>query len=82
MLLSLILAHVQIACISESDVTDAAFSETSNKLVMLIKRMAAAVACAEALPGDALRRAHPRKRWLADARLDQPELIIGCWASG
>ena len=47
-----------------------------------MERVAAAVARAEALPHDALRRAHPRERCLEDVRLDRPELIVGCWASG
>ena len=48
----------------------------------LMERVAAAVARAEALPQDALRQAHPRERSLEDVRLDRPELIVGCWASG
>ena len=56
--------------------------ETRNKVAPLIERLAAAVARAEALPFDALRRANLRERSLEDVRLDQPELIVGCWASG
>ena len=44
--------------------------------------MAAGVARVEALPHDALRQAHPRERCLEDLRLEQPELVVGCWASG
>ena len=50
--------------------------------MLLFKRLAAAIARAEALPCDALRMAHPRERMLEDVRLDQPELVVGCWASG
>ena len=56
--------------------------ETLDRATTLLTYMAADVTYAEALPCDALRRAHPRERWLEDARLDQPELIVGCWASG
>ena len=55
---------------------------TGNEFVLLLDRVTAAVARADALPHDALRRAHPRERSLEDVRLDQPELIFGCWASG
>lgn len=48
----------------------------------LLDHIVAAVARAEALPHDALRRAHPRERSLEDLRLERPELIVGCWASG
>ena len=50
--------------------------------MLLLDRAVAAVARAEALPHDALRRAHPRERCLEDLRLEQPELIVGCWAIG
>ena len=43
---------------------------------------AAAIARAEALPHNELRRAHPRERTLEDLRLERPELLVGCWASG
>ena len=49
---------------------------------MLLERMAAVITLTEALPHDALRRAHPRERSMEDLRLKQPELIVGCWASG
>ena len=55
---------------------------TSNKCAAMVVCMAAAVARAEALPQNLLRRAHPRKRTLEDLRLEQPELIVGCWAGG
>ena len=55
---------------------------TIDKVELLLERMAVAVARAEAQPQDELRRAHPRERFLEDARLEQPELIVGCWASG
>ena len=51
-------------------------------MVSLVNRMAAAVARAEALPQDALREAHPRERTLEDLRLERPELLVGCRASG
>ena len=60
----------------------AASSSTGKEFAQLLERVAAAVTFAEALPHDALRGAHPRKRCLEDARLEQPELIVGCWASG
>ena len=53
-----------------------------NEHILLLNRAVAAVARAEALPQDALRRAHPRERCLEDLRLEQPELIVRCWASG
>ena len=56
--------------------------ETRGKLALLIDHMAEPVARAEALPHDELRKKDPRTRCLEDARLDRPELIIGCWASG
>ena len=57
--------------------------ETRWKVTMLIDGMTVAVMDIEAPPiKDELRRAHPRERWLEDARLERPELIIGCWASG
>ena len=59
-----------------------AFQETRDKAELLLERMAAAVERAEALPQDALRRAHPRKKSLEDVRLEGPELVVGCWASG
>ena len=54
---------------------------TGIQVVLLINGMAAAIA-RETLPHDALRKAHPRERSLEDLRLEQPELIVGCWASG
>lgn len=53
-----------------------------SEFVRVLDRMAAAAARAEALPQDALRAAHPRERCLEDVRLEQPELTLGCWASG
>ena len=53
-----------------------------SEFVRLLDRVAAAAARAEALPQDALRQAHPRERCLEDVRLAQPELTLGCWASG
>ena len=50
--------------------------------MLLLDRIAADVARAEALPHDALRRAHPREHTLEDLWLERPELIVGCWASG
>lgn len=55
---------------------------TGDEMLPLVDRIAAAIARAEALPHDALRKAHPRKRTLEDLRLERPELIVGCWASG
>ena len=55
---------------------------SGNEFVLLLDRVAADVARAEALPQDALRGAHPRERSSEDLRLEQPELIVGCWASG
>ena len=59
-----------------------ALTVTGIQVALMIDGMAAAVARAEALPHDALRQAHPRERTLEDLRLEQPELIVGCWASG
>ena len=59
-----------------------ASARTVDKFMLLLDRVATAVARAEALPHDALRRAHPRERSLEDVRLEQPELMVGCWASG
>ena len=53
-----------------------------NQWTLLLERVAAAVARAEALPHDALRSANPRERSMEDLRLEQPELVVGCWASG
>ena len=55
---------------------------TGIQVVLMIDGMAATVARAEAGPHEALRLAHPRARSLEDLRLEQPELIVGCWASG
>ena len=56
--------------------------ETRAKVELLVDRMADCVARRERLPLDELRRDNPRERWLEDARLERPELIVGCWASG
>ena len=47
-----------------------------------IVRAAVAASRAEDLPQDAMLQANPRERTLEDLRLEQPELIVGCWASG
>ena len=57
-------------------------ARAGDKFVLLLDRIAAYVARAEALPLDALRAAHARERSLEDLRLERPELIVGCWASG
>ena len=59
-----------------------ASAKPGNEFTILMEHVTAAVSRAEALPHDALRRAHPRERSLEDVRLEQPELIVGCWASG
>ena len=53
-----------------------------DNAVATIDRVAVAMARAEALPQDELRRANPRERTLEGLRLEQPELTVGCWASG
>ena len=53
-----------------------------DEMLVLVNRIAATIARAEALPQDALREAHPRERTLMDLRLERPELLVGCWASG
>ena len=63
------------------DMTTAS-AATNKEFVVLLDRVVSAVARAEALPHDALRAAHPRERCLEDVRLEQPELTVGCWASG
>ena len=50
--------------------------------VCLLDRVAAAVTRIEALPHDVLRPASPCQRSVEDLRLEQPALIVGCWASG
>ena len=55
---------------------------TGDNAMAMIGRVVVAMAHAEALPHDDLRRAHPRKRTLEDLRVEQPELTVGCWASG
>ena len=57
-------------------------SRTGDNAMATIDRMAVAMASAEALPQDVLRQAHPRDRTLEDLRLERPELMVGCWASG
>ena len=74
--------HLQIARIEASNAAGAAPHEPGDKVKLLFERVAAAVARTEALPQDELRQAHPRERCLEDVRLEQPELIVGCWASG
>ena len=75
------LALSQIAGIKEPTAATI-YPEKRKRAVLLLEHLAAAVACAEALPCDALRLANPHERSLEDMRLDQPELIVGCWASG
>ena len=55
---------------------------TGDNAMATIDRVAVAMARAEALPQDELRRTNPRERTLEDVRLEQPELTVGCWASG
>ena len=57
-------------------------TEDRNMLAVMIDGLAAEVKEVEALPQEALRRAHPRERCMEDARLERHELIVGCWASG
>ena len=58
------------------------FVAADDESVCLLDRVAAAVTRIEALPHDVLRRAKPCERSLADLRLEQPALTVGCWASG
>ena len=57
-------------------------SGAGDEYVVLLERVTKDVSQLEARPHDALRRAHPRERCLEDLRLEQPELTVGCWASG
>lgn len=57
-------------------------ARTGDNATAMMDRVAVAMSRAEALPQDVLRRANPRERTLGDLRLEQPELTVGCWASG
>ena len=72
--------HPQIGYLADLYYTIAASIQALN-IEVCVKRIAAAVARAEALPFSALQQAHPRERFLEDMRLERPELIVGCWAS-
>ena len=75
--------HLQMYPLVAPEARGPCSPETRWKVTFLIDRMVMAVMDAEALPTkDKLRRAHPRERCLEDARLERPELIVGCWASG
>ena len=74
-------AHLQVVCILQSASTGTVSQETGNRVERAIERMATAIARAEALPCEELRQANLRERSQEDARLERPELIIGCWAS-
>ena len=57
-------------------------TSTGDNAMTTIERMAVAMTRTEALPQDVLRQAHPRERTLEGLRIEQPELTVGCWASG
>ena len=74
--------HAQVPAVMALYSAGMIATEDRNMLAVMIDGLAAEVKEAEALPQEALRRAHPRERCLEDARLERHELIVGCWASG